>query len=110
MNLELLPTGPTGPCAVRTSHNLLLPSSIFPARFFNLLGAVTCYFRHHLYKFLGNVRPLILSALGVWTTTITTYSQSPSEVALPAGVRAVWDLEKAYRETASTRERICLNG
>jgi beta-galactosidase/beta-glucuronidase len=29
---------------------------------------------------------------------------------LPAGVKAVWDLEKAHREKTDTRERICLNG
>ena len=29
---------------------------------------------------------------------------------LPDGVRAVWDLEKAYRETTGTRERVCING
>jgi beta-galactosidase len=29
---------------------------------------------------------------------------------LPAGVKAVWELEKAYREATPTRERICLNG
>ena len=31
-------------------------------------------------------------------------------VSLPAGVKAVWDITKAYRETTATRERICLNG
>jgi hypothetical protein len=31
-------------------------------------------------------------------------------VVLPAGVKAVWDAGKAYRETTPTRERICLNG
>jgi len=31
-------------------------------------------------------------------------------VALPAGVKAVWDVAKAYRETTPTRERMCLNG
>ena len=31
-------------------------------------------------------------------------------VELPAGIKAVWDLEKAYRESTATRERICLNG
>jgi len=31
-------------------------------------------------------------------------------VELPAGVKAVWDLEKAYREATSTRERVCING
>jgi len=29
---------------------------------------------------------------------------------LPAGVRAVWDLDKAYRESTPTRERVCING
>lgn len=29
---------------------------------------------------------------------------------LPSGVRAVWDLSRAYRESTPTRERICLNG
>ena len=28
----------------------------------------------------------------------------------PAGVKAVWDMAKAYRETTPTRERICING
>jgi beta-galactosidase len=31
-------------------------------------------------------------------------------VALPRGVKAVWDLDKAYREATATRERICMNG
>jgi len=34
----------------------------------------------------------------------------PSAVALPPGVKAVWDLDKAYREATPTRERICING
>ncbi|MBI3821297.1 MAG: hypothetical protein HY289_01310 [Planctomycetes bacterium] len=29
---------------------------------------------------------------------------------LPAGVKAVWDLDKAHREKTSSRERVCLNG
>ena len=29
---------------------------------------------------------------------------------LPGGVKAVWDLNKAERESTSTRERICING
>jgi len=36
--------------------------------------------------------------------------QEKADVALPEGVRAVWDLDKAYRETTPTRERICING
>jgi hypothetical protein len=31
-------------------------------------------------------------------------------VPLPEGVKAVWEMGKAYRETTSTRERICING
>jgi hypothetical protein len=31
-------------------------------------------------------------------------------VSLPKGVSAVWNLDKAYRETTPTRERICING
>jgi len=33
-----------------------------------------------------------------------------SSVELPKGVKAVWDLDKAYREATPTRERICING
>ena len=29
---------------------------------------------------------------------------------LPRGVKAVWDMAKAYRETTLTQERICING
>jgi beta-galactosidase len=41
---------------------------------------------------------------------IPTVGQSQSVVPLPAGVKAVWNLAQAYRETTPTRERICLNG
>jgi len=34
----------------------------------------------------------------------------PSAVTLPPGVKAVWDMGKAYHETTPTRERICING
>ena len=33
-----------------------------------------------------------------------------TETVLPPGVKAVWDLAAAYRETTPTRERICING
>ena len=36
--------------------------------------------------------------------------QGGASVRLPEGVRAVWDVEKAYRQSTSTRERICING
>jgi beta-galactosidase/beta-glucuronidase len=31
-------------------------------------------------------------------------------VVLPEGVKAVWDLDKAYRDNTPTRERVCING
>lgn len=34
----------------------------------------------------------------------------PLAVALPPGVKAVWDLGKAYRETTAARARVCING
>jgi beta-galactosidase len=37
-------------------------------------------------------------------------SQQPSVASLPSGVKAVWDLSTAQRETTPTRERICING
>jgi len=33
-----------------------------------------------------------------------------SDAPLPPGVRAVWDIAKAHRQTTPTRERVCLNG
>ena len=37
-------------------------------------------------------------------------SAAVPEDRLPEGVKAVWDLDKAYRETTPTRERVCING
>jgi len=37
-------------------------------------------------------------------------AQQPADAPLPPGVKAVWDVTKAYRETTPTRERVCLNG
>ena len=36
--------------------------------------------------------------------------QQGTDAVLPPGVRAVWDIEKAYREATPTRERVCING
>ena len=36
--------------------------------------------------------------------------RAQSAVELPNGVKAVWDLAKAYRETTPKRERISING
>jgi hypothetical protein len=58
----------------------------------------------------------LLSALllaAVWAMLAlpcSTAAQDQSGVALPPGVKAVWDPAKAGRETTSTRERLCING
>ena len=36
--------------------------------------------------------------------------RAQSAAPLPQGVKAVWDMSKAYRDTTPTRERICING
>jgi beta-galactosidase/beta-glucuronidase len=33
-----------------------------------------------------------------------------ADAPVPAGVKAVWELDRAYREKTPTRERVCLNG
>jgi hypothetical protein len=37
-------------------------------------------------------------------------AQGQTSAVLPPGVKAVWDLARAYRETTPTRERLCING
>jgi len=37
-------------------------------------------------------------------------SRDSDVVQLPEGIRAVWDIDKAYRLSTPTRERICING
>jgi hypothetical protein len=44
---------------------------------------------------------LLLGGLGV--------AQGAATAPLPSGVKAVWDLDKAFREKTPTRERVCLN-
>ncbi|MCU0913282.1 MAG: hypothetical protein MUC88_01815 [Planctomycetes bacterium] len=55
------------------------------------------------------MKPCIGINLLVIATSLTANAE-PSAVALPPGVKAVWDLDQAYRETTPTRERICING
>jgi len=50
----------------------------------------------------------ILLALATGSTT--TVCRAQADAPLPKGVKAVWDIDKAYHETTSTRERICING
>ena len=44
----------------------------------------------------------------VWATEGTVNAQA--DASLPPGVKAVWDVEKAWREGTPTRERVCING
>ncbi|MCK4374368.1 MAG: hypothetical protein KAX19_03530, partial [Candidatus Brocadiae bacterium] len=37
-------------------------------------------------------------------------AQEDADTVLPEGVKAVWDLGKAFRQATPTRERICING
>ena len=59
--------------------------------------------RTHPATFLALVLGLIWLPSG-------TFGAERAEVTLPAGVKAVWDLDKAFREKSPTRERVCLNG
>ncbi|TVS14596.1 MAG: hypothetical protein EA424_18825, partial [Planctomycetaceae bacterium] len=55
-------------------------------------------------------RGLAVAAMIVTWGTCEHLSWGQQAVALPAGVRAVWDLDAAHRESTDTRERICING
>ena len=58
-------------------------------------------------------RPLETILLIALFTVISLRPQLRADdiaVDLPDGVKAVWDVTKAYHETTPTRERICLNG
>ncbi|MCS6860421.1 MAG: hypothetical protein NZT92_08900, partial [Abditibacteriales bacterium] len=50
----------------------------------------------------------VIMCMTVGTTQGSHEMQSAAP--LPEGVRVVWDVNKAYRETTPTRERICING
>ena len=53
---------------------------------------------------------LAVGALLLAAISSPAFADEPSAVALPSGVKAVWDLKSAERETTATRERICING
>jgi len=54
---------------------------------------------------IGLVSFLLLSGVRVQAA-----DRGGSDAPLPSGVKAVWDLAKAQRETTPTRERVCING
>jgi beta-galactosidase len=47
---------------------------------------------------------------GTLSGNLSSIFGGESVTVLPGGVKAVWDISKAYRETTPTRERICING
>ncbi|MDB5331040.1 MAG: Beta-galactosidase [Phycisphaerales bacterium] len=49
---------------------------------------------------------LLVALLFLWPSICLAGADAP----LPAGVRAVWDLDSAARDKTATRERVCLNG
>jgi beta-galactosidase len=54
---------------------------------------------------------LLRVSVFLWLLFLSTPRADESAVvALPSGVKAVWDLEKAYREMTPGLERVCLNG
>jgi len=57
-----------------------------------------------------SLRIVLAAILAQMTQLSVGVCQDQSAVQLPAGVKAVWDMDKAYRETTPTRERICING
>ena len=59
-----------------------------------------------------NPRKHFLAILVGLITAVTLHGLclGQSAASLPDGVRAVWDIDKAFRETTPTRERICING
>jgi beta-galactosidase len=65
---------------------------------------------------LGNRFAQLTSAtlLAAWWSILVpscaAAAQDPPTVALPAGVRAVWDAAKGFQESTPTRERLCING
>ena len=56
-------------------------------------------------------RPIRLILLvGLIAAAAGVSRAADGDAPLPGGVRAVWDIEKAFRQKTATRDRICLNG
>jgi beta-galactosidase len=61
----------------------------------------------------SELKVMYLLLISVILTLASTYGNvraANRESVLPDGVRAVWDVEKAFREKTATRERVCLYG
>ena len=57
-----------------------------------------------------SVRANLVVAAAIATALVHPVRGDEFAAPLPANVRAVWALEKAFRDKTPTRERICLNG
>jgi beta-galactosidase len=55
-------------------------------------------------------RLLTVLTVGMLVLIAGLPARGQADAALPEGVKAVWDLGKAWRETTPTRERVCING
>src|SRR5262245_4779552 len=53
---------------------------------------------------------LLFALFVAWAATTSAVAQDTFAVSLPEGVKAIWESNKAYRESTSTREKICVNG
>jgi beta-galactosidase len=52
----------------------------------------------------------LVAIWGMLLTGCPAVGADEIDAELPAGVKAVWDLERAQRESTATRERFCING
>ncbi|MBI4660195.1 MAG: hypothetical protein HY735_15250 [Verrucomicrobia bacterium] len=64
----------------------------------------------HLEPSTRSTVQALFAALCVVANISSSRGADPTAALLPEGVKAVWDMAKAYRESTPTRERICLNG
>lgn len=59
----------------------------------------------------NRIQPVAAAAIALlFAATLALPVRGQAVVPLPARVKAVWDLDKAWREATPTRERVCLNG
>src|SRR5438445_7780689 len=59
---------------------------------------------------IGDWRALFIAVLPMLAAVTTGSGQDGFAVSLPDGVKAVWEISKAYREATPTREKVCING